>query len=151
MGREGRPGTGRPRSVTALGIVLIVLALLFLLYVGLSIVSTLQNPGDGGGDVASLLELMLEAPGQVLVPSVIGIAAGFGGIGVLRQRRWSVVLAIGVGLALLLGGVVLLWVVISELGLPGSFAVLFLPPAAVALIAGTFVLWAALATRAHLR
>lgn len=151
MGREGRVGTGRPRSVTALGVVLIVLALLLLLYVGISVVGTLQNPGDGGGDVASLVELMLETPAQVLVPSAIGIAAGIGGIGALRRRRWSAVLAIGVGMALLLGGVVLLWVVISELGLPGSFAVLFLPPAAVALIVGTFVLWAALATRTHLR
>lgn len=151
MGREGRAGTGRPRSVTALGIVLIVLALLFLSYVGLSVVSTLQDPGDGGGDVASLVELMLEAPAQILVPSAIGIAAGSAGIGVLRARRWGAVLAIGVGLALIMGGVVLLWVVFSELGLPGSFAVLFLPTAAVALVVGTFVLWAARATAAHLR
>ena len=150
MSRDSQAGTGRPGSATALGIVLFLIALLFVAYAGLTVVSNLQNPGDGGGGIASLVELLLLAPAQVLVPSAIGIAAGVGGVGVLRARRWGAVLAIGVGLALILGGVFLLWVVISELGIPGSFAVLFLPPAAVALIVGTFVLWAALANRPHL-
>ena len=149
MSRDSQAGTGRPGSATALGIVLFLIALLFVAYAGLTVVSNLQNPGGGGG-IALLVELLLLAPAQVLVPSAIGIAAGVGGVGVLRARRWGAVLAIGVGLALILGGVFLLWVVISELGIPGSFAVLFLPPAAVALIVGTFVLWAALANRPHL-
>jgi len=138
------------RSAIALGVVLFLISLLFLAYAGLILASYLAVPGDVGG-IASLVELLMQAPTQVLVPSAIGIAAGIAGIGVLRDRRWGAVLAIGVGLALILGGVVLLWVVLSELGLPGSFVVLFLPPAAVALVVGTFVLWAARATVTHLR
>jgi len=144
------PESDRSRSAIALGVVLFLIALLFLAYAGVILASYLAVSGDVGG-IASLVELLMQAPTQVLVPSAIGIAAGIAGIGVLRARRWGAVLAIGVGLALILGGVVLLWVVFSELGLPGSFAVLFLPPAAVALVVGTFVLWAARATEAHLR
>ena len=144
------PESDRSRSAIALGVVLFLIALLFLAYAGVILASYLAVPGDVGG-IASLVELLMQAPTQVLVPSAIGIAAGIAGIGVLRARRWGAVLAIGVGLALILGGVVLLWVVFSELGLPGSFAVLFLPPAAVALVVGTFVLWAARATAARLR
>lgn len=150
MSDADQPVTTRP-SVIALGIILIIIALLFLLWLGITVAGNLQTPGSTEGASVSLVDLLVSAPAQILVPLAIGIAAGIGGIGVLRARRWGAILAIGVGLALLAGGIILLWVVISELGIPGSFAMLFLPPAAVALIVGTFVLWAALATRSRLR
>jgi len=88
--------------------------------------------------------------GQLAIPPFIGLVAAIAGVGVFRGRQWARPLAVGVGVATILGGVFLLLIVLSELGLPGSFAMLFLPPGLLAILIGGFVVYAALANGAYL-
>jgi hypothetical protein len=123
----------RPRSVTGQGVVLIVIAVLALLNLARGLVG----------------EFLLADPGQTLVPAGVGILSLIAAVRVFRGRRWSQILAIGVGAASLLGGVMLSLPMIVEWGMPGSFAVLLLPFAFVAFLIGAYVLYAALVNRPY--
>jgi len=125
------PGMRRPRSVTGLGVVLIVIAVLALLNTARGLVSYFQS-ADYGTAGAGILSV---------------IAA----VGVFRGRRWGQILAIGVGAASLLSGVMLSLPTIVEWGMPGSFALLLLPFASVAFLVGAYVLYAALVNKAYFR
>ncbi len=152
MGESARPRVGRPPSVTRLGIVLIVVALLALLNMARGLVGYFQSADDGGiATQVSLGEFLLVAPEQTLVPAGIGTLSGIGAVGVFRGRRWSRILAIGVGAASVLGGVMLSLPAILEWGVPGSFALLLLPAAVVAFLIGAYVLYAAHVNRAYFR
>ena len=126
-------------------VVLIVIAVLTLLRAAVSFV------GYDDGGTAPLSEFLLGQPEQTLLPPAFGVLAGIAAVGVLRGRRWGAILTIAVGTATILGGVILLWIAIIEHGVPGSFAVLFVPPGIAALLAGAFILYAALANQAYFR
>jgi uncharacterized membrane protein (UPF0136 family) len=131
---------------------LIVIAVLTLLNTARGLVGYFQSAADSGiATQISVGEFLLEAPEQILVPAVVGILSGIAAVGVFRGRRWSQILAIGVGAASLLGGVMLLLPAIVEWGVPGSFAILFIPPGIVALLVGAFIVYAAVAYRAYFR
>ena len=141
----------RPASVTALGIVLILLAALLLLslmrYIpGYFEIAALEDAATR----RSLLEYLMERPEDTLLPPLIGLASAIAAVGVFRGRGWAGWLAIAVGLAILAGGVLLLFIAVSGLGAPGSFAVLIFPPAILALLIGGFVVYAALRNAAYL-
>lgn len=148
MGASARSVGRRPRSISGLVVALIVIAALTLLQAAVRMIG---YPSADDGSVAPLSEFLLGQPEQTLLPPAIGLLAGIAAVGVLRGRRWGAILAIAVGTATILGGVILLWVAIVELGVPGSFAVLFVPPGIVALLAGAFILYAALANQAYFR
>jgi hypothetical protein len=149
MGGTARAGIGRPRRVTGLGVMLIVIAVLALLNMARGLVGYFQSADDGGiATQVSVGEFLLVAPDQTLVPAGIGVFSSIAAVGVFRGRRWSQILAIGVGAASLLGGVMLTMPAIAEWGVPGSFALLLLPAAFVAFLIGAYVLYAALANRA---
>ncbi|MGZ8476002.1 MAG: hypothetical protein ACXWWQ_07280 [Candidatus Limnocylindria bacterium] len=142
----------RPASATALGIVLILVAALLLLSAVRYIPGYFETAElEGVATRMSLAEYLLERPLEILVPPFIGLLAAVAGIGVFGGRRWARPLAVVVGVATMLGGVFLLVVVLSELGVPGSFAMLFLPPGILALLIGAYVVYAALTNEAYLR
>jgi len=150
MGESAKSRIGRPRSVTGLGVVLIVIGVLALLNMARGLVGYFQSAAaDGIATEVSLGEFLLVAPEQTLVPAAVGIIAGIACLGVLRGHRWGQILAIGVGAATLLGGVRLLVPAIVEWGVPGSFSILLLPPAFVAFLVGAYVLYAALVNRSY--
>jgi uncharacterized membrane protein (UPF0136 family) len=148
MSERMEAGAGRPRSVTGLGAALILIAVLALLNVARGLVGYFQSDVDGIATRFSLGEFLFQVPEQTLVPAVVGILAAIAAIGVFRARRWGLALAVGVGMACLVGGVLLTWPTIAEWGLPGSFALLLLPAAFVAFATGAYVLYAALGNRA---
>ena len=121
----------RPRSVSGLGVVLILIAVLALLNVARGLVG----------------RFLVEA--TILMPAGVGILSLIAAVGVFRGRRWSQILAIGVGVASLSGGVLLSLPMIVEWGHPGSFAVLLLPIAFLAFLIGGYVLYAAFVNRAY--
>jgi hypothetical protein len=125
---------------------------LALLNVARGLLGLFQSADDGG--IASQMavgEFLLVAPEQVLVPATLGIGSGIAGVAVLGGRGWSQILAIAVGVACIVVGVLLTLPAIAEWGVPGSFALLLLPAAAVAFLVGAYVLYAAVANRAYFR
>ncbi len=135
-----------------MGVTLIVIAALTLLNTARGFVSYFPSADDGGiVPQISVLEFLLDAPEQTLVPAVVGILSAIAAVGVFRGRRWGQILAIGVGAASVLGGVMLLLPLIAEWGPPGSFAILLVPPGIVALLAGAFIVYTAVAYRTSLR
>jgi hypothetical protein len=131
---------------------LIVIAVLTLLYMARGLVGYFQSADVGGiATQISIGEFLLEAPEQILVPAAVGILSGISAVGVFRGRRSGQILAIGVGAAYLIGGVILLVPAVVEWGVPGSFAILLVPPGIVALLAGVFIVYAAVAHRAYFR
>lgn len=135
-----------------MGVMLVVTAVLALLNTARGLVGYFQSADVGGiANQISVGEFLLEAPEQTLVPAVVGIVSGIAAVGVFRARRWGQILAIGVGAASLLGGVMLLLPLIVEWGVPGSFAILLVPPGIVALLAGAFIVYTAVANRAYFR
>lgn len=141
----------RPASVTALGVLLILIAALLLFSAVRGVLGYFESAQYGGvATRMSLAEYLLERPQETLLPPFIGLVAAIAGVGVFRGRRWARPLAVGVGVAAIVGGVFLLLIVLSELGLPGSFAMLFLPPGLLAILIGGFVVYAALANGAYL-
>lgn len=141
----------RPASVTALGMVLIVIAVLLLLSAARGIVGYFESAEYGGvATRVSLAEYLLERPQDTLLPPLIGVMAAIAAVGAFRGRGWARPLSVAVGAAVILGGAFLLFIVVAEWGLPGSFAVLFLPPGLLAVLIGGFVVWAALANGAYL-
>jgi hypothetical protein len=141
---------GRPRSVTALGVVLILIALLALLNVARGLVGYFESAGYGGiATRVSVAEFVVTASDQILVPAAIGIGSALASTGVFRGRRWGQVLAICVGSAILLVGAMLTLPTIVEWGVPGSFALLLLPGALIAFLVGGYVLYAAFVNRAY--
>lgn len=142
---------GRPRTVMGLGVVLVVVAALALLNGAREVVGYFQSADDGGiATQLSVGEFLLVAAAQTMVPAGIGILSAIAAVGVFRGRRWGQILAIGIGAASLLGGVMLSLPAIVEWGVPGSFAVLLLPAAFVAFLIGAYVLYAAFVYRAYL-
>ncbi|MEP7083028.1 MAG: hypothetical protein ABI841_08675 [Chloroflexota bacterium] len=140
-----------PRSVIGLWAMLIVISALLLLSAARSILGYFESAQyDGVATRMSLVEYLLERPQDTLLPPFVGLMAAIAAAGVFGGRRWARPLAAAVGVATILGGAFLLLVVLSELGLPGSFAILFLPPALLALLVGAFVVYAALRNAAYL-
>lgn len=141
----------RPASVTALGILLILIAALLLVGAARNVLGYFESAQfEGVATRMSLLEYLTERPQETLLPPFIGLMAAIAGIGVFAGRRWARPLAVAVGVATILGGVFLLLVVLSELGIPGSFAMLFLPPGILAVLIGSYVVYAALTNGAYL-
>ena len=142
----------RPASVTALGILLVLIAALLLVSGARNVLGYFESAQfDGVATRMSLASYLLERPQETLLPPFIGLMAAIAGIGVFGGRRWARPLAVAVGVAIILGGLFLLLVVLSELGIPGSFAMLFLPPGILAVLIGLFVVYAALSNAAYLR
>lgn len=137
--RAGR----RPARVTVAGTVLVVQAALTLLFSVLSFWGALGVGQFDGTERAVTPEIVAGALAQASIPLGLTLTAGAAAIGVLQGRRWGRPLALAAGAILLLGGFVLLWIVLRELGLPGSFAVLAIPPAILFLAVGAFVTFAA--------
>lgn len=134
----------RPRSVTQLAAVLSVVSVLAILLVVLSLIGYFGSAAeDGVATRMSLGAFLLDSPEATLIPAGFGIAAGIAAIGVARCRRWGQILAVGVGVVCLLVGMRLLAPAIAEWDMPGSFAVLSLPPAFVAFGVGAYVLYSA--------
>ncbi len=141
----------RPASVTALGILLSIIAALLLFGGVRTLLGYFESAQfDGVATRMSLGEYLFERPQETLLLPLIGVAAAIAGVGVFRGRRWARLLAVAVGVAMILGGAFLLLMVLSELGVPGSFAILFLPPGILAVLIGGYVVWAALAHSAYL-
>jgi hypothetical protein len=141
----------RPKSVTALGILLTVIAALLLLSAARGIVGYFESAEYGGvATQLSLVEHLLVRPQDTLLPPLIGLMAAIAAVGVFQRRAWARPLSVAVGVAVILGGAFLLFIVVAEWGLPGSFAVLFLPPGLLAVLIGAFVVWASLANAAYL-
>lgn len=141
----------RPASVTALGMVLIVIAVLLLLNTARGIAGYFESAEFGGvATQMSLAEYLVERPQDTLLPPVVGVVAAVAAVGVFRGRAWARPLSVAVGVIVILGGAFLLLIVASEWGVPGSFAILFLPPGLLAVLIGAFVVWAALKNAAHL-
>ncbi|MGQ0607542.1 MAG: hypothetical protein ACT4OQ_03650 [Chloroflexota bacterium] len=80
---------------------------------------------------------------------LVGLAAGVAGMGLLNGRGWSQILAIGIGSLSVAAAVALFGNAIAGWSQPGSFAVLLLPPAVVALLLGTLVLHGIATTRTY--
>jgi hypothetical protein len=137
--------------VTGLGVVLIVIGVLALLNVARGLVGYFASAEDGGiASQAPIGEYLLLAPAETLVPAGVGMFSVIAGVGVFLDRSWGRILAIGVGAATVLAGVLLTLPAIVEWGVPGSFAMLLLPAAFIAFVLGGYVLYAALANRAYL-
>ena len=133
-----------------MGLVLLVLALFSILAVGLSVLQYVQSSEYGGiATQVPPLEYFPRAP-EVLIPAALGITAALGAVGVLRGHRWGRILAVGLGAAINLGGLFALANLVREWGMPGSFAVLSVPPAIVAFLVGGFVVYVALRNAAYL-
>jgi hypothetical protein len=135
-----RPMRSRPTRVTIAAIVLIAVAGLAFLYgsVGfLSYFGSFQEYGSATGTTA--VEFVTGALAQALIPVAIALVAGTAAIGLLRGTRWGAALTIAASIVFLVGGLALLYGAMREWGLPGSFAVLYLPPAVVAILVGAYV------------
>ena len=141
----------RPASVTALGFLLILIAALLLFNAARNVLSYFESAEyEGVATRMSLAEYLLERPQETLLPPLIGVMAAIGGVGAFRGRRWTRPVAVAVGVATVLGGAFLVMIALSELGIPGSFAMLFLPPAVLAVAMGAFIVYAALVNGAYL-
>ncbi len=150
MGDSATHRTRRPRSATGLGVVLILIGVLALLNMARGLVGYFASAEDGGiASRAPIGEYLLLASMETLVPAGVGILSVVGAVGVFLGRRWGRILATGVGAATVFAGVLLTLPAIVEWGMPGSFALLLLPAAFVAVLLGGFVLYAALANRAY--
>jgi hypothetical protein len=132
MDEVERARTRRPRTVTWLGGVLTL--------IGLGAMALLA---------ASAAARSFALNDATWVAGGFAIASPLAAVGVLAARRFGLYLALAVGAAVVVGGAILLWRAVAEWSLPGSFAVLLLPPAAIALVVGGFVLIAAFGKRAH--
>ena len=137
--------------MTALGVVLMVIGVLAVLNVARGLVGYFASAEDGG--IASEIpigEYLLLASRETLVPAGVGVLSVIAGVGAFLGRRWAWVIAIVVGAATVLAGVLLTLPAIVEWGVPGSFALLLLPAALGSFLLGGYVLYAALANRANL-
>ena len=95
----------RPASVTALGILLILIAALLLFSAARNVLSYFESAQfDGVATRMSLAAYLFERPQDTLLPPVVGLMAAVAGIGVFGGRRWARPLAIAVGLAIIGGG-----------------------------------------------
>ena len=130
---------------------LVVVAALAILNTARSVVGYLPVAGDGGPAAPfSITEFLLTTPEQTLAPALVGLFSAVAAGGVFRARHWSIVLVIGVGVAMLMGGVLLALPSIVEWGVLGSFALLLLPAGLLAVLIGMYLVYAALANRAYL-
>lgn len=124
----------------AIGVTLIVGTLSVVVY--LNTVRSSGVPPPAAGDVAVVAIV------QLLVPLTLAVSGTAAVIGLVRGRAWGRVLALAVGALLMVLGLALLWPVLREWGMRDSLSVLLIPPAAVMLIIGGFVAWAAASSRA---
>jgi hypothetical protein len=142
----------RPARVTIAVVVLAAVAALAFIYVALSIRGYVDSATyDGIASRMTFLEFVADAPDQVLIPTGLGTTATAAAFGVIRRRSWGRILAILIGLALVLGGLVVLVAAVREWGLPGSFSGLLLAPAIVAILVGAFVGLAAFMAATYFR
>lgn len=130
-------GTGRPRGVTMVASALIVLGILAFVVAALGAVTS-------GSSGYAWMMLVL-----VLVPATFAAVALAAGFGMLAGARWGWQLGIVAAAALIAGGVWLVVTALMELSLPGSFAVLRFPPAAVAFAVGGSLVYGLIAKRAY--
>ncbi len=131
--------------MTGAVLVLGIVAALTLFWAVRSVLGYFESADFGG--IATLMpihEFILDAPEQVILPLGLGVLAGTAGIGVWQGRPWGRAVAAIVAAVILLGAVLMTVSVVVEWGLPGSFAVLLIPPTIVALAGGGYIAWALL-------
>jgi hypothetical protein len=134
---RGPEGVHRPRSVTAIGSILIGLG---VLAIGIAAVGAVSSLSSGYAWMAAVL---------VVLPATFAGLALAGGFGMLAGARWGWWLGIAAAAAVIAGGVWLVITALMEWDLPGSFAALRLPPAAVALLVGGVLVYGLIASRAY--
>lgn len=137
------PPRSTPAKVTAAGLLLLVLIGALPLLYNLSLLAQAIPAIAAGGPGRAGYEALL----PLVPPILVGIGGIVAGVGVLRRRRWGRLLGLG------LAGVTLLFAAWLTFGIaitwnaPGSFAVLLIPPAAVAYAVGGFIGYALLRER----
>jgi hypothetical protein len=137
----------RPARVRYASLTLIVVAALALVFAGLSVRGYFESAQyEGIATRMTFAEFVVDAPDQILVPIGLALAAGTAAVGMFRRREWGRIVAVAVGVAIGIGGVMLLVTALREWGLPGSYSVLLVPPGVVATLVGSFIAVACLTT-----
>jgi hypothetical protein len=93
--------------------------------------------------------LVLQGDLRAIGSPVLAVLAPVASVGLLRARRWGQFLAAALGALSGLGAILLVAAASRDLGQPGSFAVLLLPPALIAALFGGLLLYATLGKRAY--
>ncbi|HEX7224736.1 MAG TPA: hypothetical protein VF367_04065 [Candidatus Limnocylindria bacterium] len=140
-------GTARPARITGAAVLLSVVVLLAVAYVIRGVLGYFDQGAIGTR--MPFPQFLVSAPNQVAVPITVAGLAGAATVGILRRRAWGRLLALAIAVAFLGSGLLLTIEAIRGWGVAGSFAVLVVPLALVALLCGGFVMWATWSTRAH--
>ncbi len=150
VGHAGDADRARPARVTGAVLVLGIAAALSLVWAVRSVLGYFESTEYGG--IATLMpihEFILDAPEQVILPLGLAVLAGTASLGVWQGRPWGRALAAIVTAIILLGAVLLTVGVVVEWGLPGSFAVLLIPPIIVMLVVGGYIVWTLLTSSTY--
>lgn len=130
-------GSRRPRGVTVVASVFIGLGLLAIV---VAAVGAVTSSASGYAWMTIVL---------VLLPATFAAVAVAAGFGMLTGARWGWQLGLVAAAAVLAAGAWLVITALMEWNLPGSFAALRLPPAAVALLVGGSLAYGLISKRAH--
>jgi hypothetical protein len=140
---EGPTSRGRPARVTGAIVLLTIGALGAFLWAVLSVLGYVESGRyDGIATRMSFVEYIIDMPDQILIPLGVALASAGAALGVVRRRQWGRRLAIGLALAMALTGLVLLFRAVLEWNLPGSFAILLVPPGLILLLSGASLAYA---------
>jgi len=132
--------------VTASAILLIIAGVLALVDF---VVALRQSESMAAQGALTYTDLVLQGDLRAIGSPVLAVLAPVASVGLLRARRWGQFLAAALGALSVLGAILLVAAASRDLGQPGSFAVLLLPPALIAALFGGLLLYATLGKRAY--